>query len=353
LANLMFEVNSGAQDAKNNIEKIKKELRSRKVKIIAPDINESQMSYAITEGNKLMTGLDALKFVGEEAIKDIIEKRPFTSFFDFMSRIDSHKVRSNNIQALAASGSLDKFGISRKLIFLYCSDYRKKLQVWCKKHDPKTEEFVYPWTEEANWKNSELYALEQFYLGESFICRPYKAYGDFFMDPHNSISDIRKSTDKTNMPLMTVIVKDFFEFKVKKEKSKFYGKSMIKAVIEDKFGDQCSCTIFPDKWQMVQDRLKQINSKAEFIPGLALKFAGSTNNYDDNMGIILDRLYDISMFPSLPADLKAKKVNLKATKINEAPIITSPTPNLSLDDIEDYLVNNGLLDLDVDYDSDD
>jgi len=118
LANLMFEVNSNAQDSKSNIEKIKKELRDRKVKIIAPSINESQLSYTITEGNKLITGLDALKFVGEEAIKDIIEKRPFKSFYDFMSRVDSKKVRANNIQALAASGSLDIFGISRKLMFL-------------------------------------------------------------------------------------------------------------------------------------------------------------------------------------------------------------------------------------------
>jgi DNA polymerase-3 subunit alpha len=351
LANLMFEVNSNAQDSKSNIEKIKQELRQHKVKIIAPSVNTSQITYTITEDNKLITGLDALKFVGDDAIKDIIEKRPFKSFYDFMVRVDSKKVRANNIQALAASGALDEFKISRKLMYLYCSDYRKKLQVWCKKHDPMKEEFVYPWPKELDWSLPELYALEQFYLNEAFVCKPYHAYGKFFMKDHNTIKEIKKAKDKTNVPSVIAIVKDFFEFKVKKETSKYYGKSMIKAIIEDMFGEQCSCTIFPDRWEMVQERLKQIHSKATFDVGLAMRFSGNTNHYEDNVGIILDNLYDIAMAPSLPADLKAKKVNLKESRAklseNIATVITgtSDVANL-LEQIEDQLYDEGLIDLD-------
>ncbi len=347
LANLMFEVNSNAQDSKGNIEKIKREIRDNKIKIIPPNINRSQLTYAITDGNKLVTGLDALKFLGEEAIKDIIAKRPFNSFFDFMVRVDSKKVRANNIQALAASGALDEFKIPRKLIYLYCSDYRKKLQVWCKKHDPKTEEFVYPWTKEGEWRMSELYALEQFYLGESFVCKPYQAHGRFFAQDHNNITDIKKSADKTTMSSVIAIVKDYFEFKVKKETSKYYGQSMIKAVIEDMHGEQCSCTIFPDRWQTVQDRIKQVHSKATFDTGIALRFSGNTNDYDDNMGIILSNLYDVSLNPALPADLKAKKVSLKDTKPNKLKI--NKIDNL-LEQIEDHLYDEGLIDLDEDSD---
>lgn len=348
LANLMHEVNSNAQNAKSNIEKTKHELRFHKVKIIAPSINESKLTYTITEGNKLITGLDALKFVGDEAIKDIIEKRPFNSFFDFMVRVDSKKVRANNIQALAASGCLDDFKISRKLMYLYCADYRKKLQVWCKKHDPKTEEFVYPWTNEDEWTIPEIYALEQFYLGESFICKTYQAHGKFFANDHNTIKDIKKSKDKTIIPSVIAIVKDFFEFKVKKETSKYYGQSMIKAVIEDMYGEQCFCTIFPDRWQKVQDRLKQIHSKAEFEAGLVMRFSGNVNTYDDNTGIILDNLYDISMVPALPADLKAKKVNLKVAKSKLAPAdFKNPNEISGLqEEIEDELYDEGLIDLD-------
>src|SRR5690606_21997503 len=148
LANLMAEVNSNTPDAKINIDRIKTELKNLNVKILPPDINKSELTYTIIDGKTLLTGLDTLKFVGDDAIKDIIAKRPFKSFYDFMSRIDSKATRANAIQALAAAGCLDSFNIPRKLMFLYYSDYRKKFQVWSKKHNIETEEFSYPWTDE-------------------------------------------------------------------------------------------------------------------------------------------------------------------------------------------------------------
>ena len=357
LANLMAEVNSNSPDAKGKIEKIKKELKEHKVKILPPDINTSQLTYTISDGNKLLTGLDALKSVGDESIKDIIAKRPFKNFSDFMARVDSKKVRANNIQALAATGAMDCFKIPRKLIFLYCSDYRKKLQVWMKKHDPSKEEFIYPWPKELDWNISETYALEQFYLGESFSCKPCDAYGKFFKDNHVTAYEIKKSKDKTKLYPIKGLIRSFFEFKVKKETSKYYGQSMIKAIMEDKNGDQCSCTIFPDRWKIVQERIKNVNSKAEFDVGIALSFGGNTNSYEDDMGVILDDLYDIGTIPALPADLKAKKINLKEAKAKglNAPEVENWTNNSGqslLERIEDMLYDEGLIDLDEENDDD-
>ena len=61
----------------------------------------------------------------------------------------------------------------------------------------------------------------------------------------------------------------------------------------------------------------EIKKKAEFGSGIALHFAGNTNNYEDNMGIVLDQLYNLTLPPSAPADLKAKKINLKEAKAKE------------------------------------
>lgn len=346
LANLMAEVKSNAPDASSNIEKIKKELKDNKVKILPPDINKSKLSYAIFGENQLITGLDALKFVGDDAIKDIIEKRPFVSFFDFMSRVDSSKVRANNIQALIASGALDSFGLSRKVMYLYVSDYRKKLQVWLKKHDPSVEQFEYPWPKEGEWSLSERYALEQFYMGESFVCKPSDAYGSFFKDEHFTINQIRKMKDRSNASSIKGIIKDFFEFKVKKESSKFYGQTMIKATFEDKRGDHCSLTIFPDKLKVLQERIKMINSKVSFENGLAIHFSGTVNSYEDEIGIIFNDLFNISQIPSTPADLKAKKVSLKESKSKEK----SKEPASLLEEIEDSLYDQGLIDLDCETD---
>lgn len=341
LANLMAEVKSNSPDAKTNIEKIKSELRANKIKILPPDINKSKLQYSIIGENQLITGLDALKFVGDDAIKDIIEKRPFTSFFDFMVRVDSKKVRANNIQALIACGAMDSFKIPRKTMFLYVSDYRKKIQVWCKKHDPSKEEFVYPWVSESDWTIPEKYALEQFYMGESFICRAPVAYGNFFKDEHVTVKMLKKVKEKTLIPSMKGIVKDFFEFKVKKETSKYYGQAMIKATIEDKNGDQCSVTIFPDRWTEVQKRIKQISSKITFDVGLAMHFSGSANLYEDEVGVILDKLYFIEKPPSVPEDLKSKKVSLKEKKE------TAANSQISLfEQLENSLYDQGLIDLD-------
>lgn len=349
LANLMAEVKSNNPDARDNIEKIKQEIRRHKVKIIPPNINTSKLSYTITDDNRLITGLDALKYVSDDAIKDIIQKRPFDNFTDFMARVDSKKVRSNTIQALASSGCLDSFGLSRKLIFLYCSDFRKKLQQWLKKHDLTKEEFIYPWPEKSEWTKSELYALEQFYLGESFVCKPAEAYGKFFTEPHKNVKDIKAVKDKSKISPIRAIVRGFFEFKVKKETSKFYGMSMIKAIIEDAQGQTCGCTIFPDRWKVVQDRIKEVHSKAEFSSGLALSFAGTTNNYEDDIGIIMDELYNVSLIPALPEDLKPKKVSLKEAKL-KASVLVEAVSNTDdseklMDDIEDFLYDQGLIDI--------
>lgn len=351
LANLMAEVKSNAPDASSNIEKIKKELRDNNVKILPPDINKSKLSYAIQDTNNLITGLDALKFVGDDAIKDIIEKRPFKSFFDFMVRVDSKKVRANNIQALVASGAMDSFGLTRKTMFLYVSDYRKKLQIWLKKHDPAVEEFIYPWVNEGEWTISERYALEHFYMGESFICKSIDAYGHFFKNEHFTIGQIKKMKNKSNISSIKGIIKNFFEFKVKKETSKYYGQSMIKAVIEDKNGEQCSLTIFPDRWKEIQNRIKKIHSKTIFDVGLALHFSGNVNSYEDEIGIIFDKLYDIARIPSVPEDLKAKKISLKDNKNKKIESLDSISVNSInenlLEQIEDDLYEQGLIDLDV------
>lgn len=353
-ANLMAEVHSNAPAAKSNIEKYKKEIRAHKIKILPPNINTSQMTYVL-DGKNLITGLDALKSVGDEAIKDLIEKRPFKSFSDLMTRVNSSKVRANNIQALAVCGALDSFKLTRKQIFYYCSDYRKKLQIWLKKHDPLTEEFVYPFPNEPEFTLAEKYAFEMHYMNESFACAPGKAYNNFFSDNHDTIATIKKSENKTYLSSVKVILRDFFEFKIKKETSKMYGKAMAKLLIEDKFGNQCSATVFPDAWDQIQEHLK-FAKKIKFEPGIGINFAGNVNLYEDELGIIFNKIYSIAPVPQRPADLKPKKINLKTGKKTEKVDIEDASKSKPLNDsddlfeqLEDGLYEDGLLDLDGDF----
>lgn len=353
MANLKSEIQSNMKTARNNIEKIKSEIRKHNVKILPPDINRSNFSYTLHDAQTLITGFEALKFVGEDAIREVIEKRPFKNFFDFMVRCDSKALRSNTIQALAATGCLDGFGLTRKQVFLYCSDYRKKLQSWLKKHDPNKAELTYPWPAEADWALSEKYALEKTYLGEAFVCSKKQGYAPFFNDSSQIlVSYVRNCVDKKALPSMKVEVKSIFEFKVKKENSKSFGQEMAKLTVEDVNGDQCSLTIFPEKYRLVKERMKQLSKgKHKLEDGICIHFSGVTNFYEDETGILLDNFYNYAPPPSVPADLKAKKVSLRISKPKE----TKPDAdkNEIFSDLEDELFDEGLIEFNDPEDDDD
>lgn len=333
LANLMFEIGSAAPNAPENIQQIKKELRGIGVKILSPDLNKSKLHYEL-EGDSLLTGLNGIKFVGDDAIEDILNKRPFKDFFDFMVRVDSGPVRSNAIQALVASGALDSFGLSRKSMFLYCSDYRKKLQVWLKKNDPEKATFNYPFPKEPDWTLSEKYALEQKYIGEAFVCKPHQAYGTFFKDRHLSLDKVAKADDKTKLEPFRAIIVDLVELTVKKE-GKYFGHKMLRVLLEDMQGNHCHGTVFPSDYNNLLTKFQTLKMKLD--KGIALCFSGTTNLYNGEKSLIINNIYGISNIPQEPKDLKHKKVYLKDMK--------NKTLNL-FESVEDALIYNGLVEVD-------
>ena len=173
-------------------------------------------------------------------------------------------------------------------MYLYCSDYRKKLTVWRKKHDPEKETFEFPWPVEPEWSKAELYALERTYIGEAFICGKQEAYGNGrFFQKATTIREVREMTDKEKAASMFAEIKSVFEFSVKKERSKYLGQPMIKATIEDANNDQITLTIFPDTWKRIKGELR---GKHKFDMGLAIHFGATVNEYNDETGLVLDDL---------------------------------------------------------------
>lgn len=350
LANLKSEVKSNAKAASSNIQKIKAEIKKYNVKILPANINDSQLSYSMVDEKTLITGLDALKSVGDDGIREIITKRPFKNFCDFMLRCDSKAVRANTIQALAATGCLDCFGISRRLIFLYVSDYRKKLQTWVKARAKKNvvndDTFNYPWPKESDWSLPEKYALEKKYLGEAFVCGKRDAYGNFFKDQAIiNYKEIKDQLEKKHISSMKVEIKSLFEFKVKKEKSKIFGKDMVKASVEDVNGDQFTLTIFPDAYDSLKDRMKSLAPKQKFEAGISIHFSGFSNVYEDEVGVLMDKFYNFAPPPPLPENLKAQKVSLRVSrKANNETPPENPDKEHICEEVEDELFDEGLID---------
>jgi DNA polymerase-3 subunit alpha len=352
-ANLMSEVNSNAKVSSDNIGRIKAEIRRMGVNIQPPHINISEKAYKISDTNTLITGLNQLKFIGKDAIPEILEHRPFSSLEDMLSKVNGRLVRAPSVQAMAGSGSLDHFGMTRKQMYLYASDFKKKLQVWNKKHPG--EAFPYPWPDDVGeWTMPERYAMESYYIGEGLCCGMRDAYPGFFDNWAIKFSDLSTifpnpgaNGEKYFIPasqgIVEGVVKTYFEFKVKKETSKIFGQTMAKVDIEDPYGNTTSMTMFPSGLELFNERLRKLaGNKVVLEPGIAVHCSTSINWYEGEVSLIFENLMKAAPAPPLPSDLKARKVSMRIAAAPRSRKKTNKVnPDTFLEQVEDELIEEG------------
>ncbi|RJP71973.1 MAG: DNA polymerase III subunit alpha [Candidatus Abyssobacteria bacterium SURF_17] len=96
------------------------ECRRMNIPVLPPDVNLSELKFAVDNG-RIRFGLGAVKNVGENTIKTIIEERAkegtFNSLFDFCARVDSRAVNKRVIESLVKCGAFDTFGVARSRLF--------------------------------------------------------------------------------------------------------------------------------------------------------------------------------------------------------------------------------------------
>jgi DNA polymerase III subunit alpha len=86
------------------------------LEVLPPDVNVSAADFAVVEG-KIRFGLNAVKNVGETAVKAILASRSdgrFSSIWDFCERVDPQVVNKRALESLVKCGALDSTGASRK-----------------------------------------------------------------------------------------------------------------------------------------------------------------------------------------------------------------------------------------------
>mgnify|MGYP001276998713 CR=1 FL=1 len=92
------------------------EAQKMKIKIMAPDINESYRNFTVTKDG-IRFGLTAIKNVGVAAIDSIIANKksggPFSSFSDLCRRVDLRTVNKKVVESLIKAGAFDSFGQGR------------------------------------------------------------------------------------------------------------------------------------------------------------------------------------------------------------------------------------------------
>ncbi len=93
------------------------EARAMGIKILPPDINQSDVGFTVTKEGHIRFGLGAIKNIGSEIVNKIIRERekngPFKSIFDLGRRVPG--LNKKVLESLVWSGAFDSFGHPREV----------------------------------------------------------------------------------------------------------------------------------------------------------------------------------------------------------------------------------------------
>ncbi len=113
----------------NNIDEISKfmdESRRMGIEVLSPDVNESNLAFAVNKQGNVRFGLGGVKGVSQNAVLNLVEERenngPFKSIYDFIERVNLQMANKKTLEALAGSGAFDAFEVPRAAYFIEGKD---------------------------------------------------------------------------------------------------------------------------------------------------------------------------------------------------------------------------------------
>ncbi len=253
---------------RNNSDSILKymdECRSHDIKVLPPDINESEAHFTVS-GNAIRFGLAAVKGVGEAAIEFIMEARnqdgPFTGLYEFCERVTGTKVNKKVLEALIKCGAFDNTQGKRSQLLNALEDAMDHgARVFKEKSDSQLDLFAdsgmdlglpvsipeLPDMEE--YPPNELLSLEKEVLGFYISGHPLDKY-------ENEIRQFA-TADTRNLPELadkkTIRIGGIIKI-AKLHKTKKNGDLMAFCVLEDRYSS-VEVVVFPKVYNLVHPLL--------------------------------------------------------------------------------------------------
>ena len=109
----------------DEIKKIMDDCKKNGIKVLNPDINESDSKFTVNKQGEIRFGLGGIKGFGDNIVRAILAERTenglFADIFDFVERM-SGVVNRKAFEALLHSGAFDSFGLSRKQFLTPCKN---------------------------------------------------------------------------------------------------------------------------------------------------------------------------------------------------------------------------------------
>lgn len=177
------------------------ENRRMDIKIDPPCVNRSEADFFVQDG-RILYALGALKNVGMEAMRHIIDERNrnglFQSLFDFAQRVDMRLVNKRCFESLASGGAFDALEPNRAKIYLSIDILQSiGLRSLQERQSDQVDLFVQSQTdisepdlpETAPWSDLQVFANEEKAFGFYFKGHPLNVYQSIL--DHNKVRSLR------------------------------------------------------------------------------------------------------------------------------------------------------------------
>lgn len=270
------------------------ECRHMGIKVLPPDINESLVGFTIVpdsdslEGKGIRFGFSAIKNVGKAAIEAILDARKdgnFSSFADFISRVDGRRANKKVLESLIKVGALSGYG-SRASLLSSVDELKARI-----KPKIETQQGLFA-TEEADkfksgdnfklvdvaeFSDEELQSLERQLLGLSLSAKPlHELLGDLSALSTHKITEITRDI----LPAGQLIKVAGVISQVRTTLTKRSAQEMAFVKIEDETGT-IELVVFPKIFA---------STRAFWIENKALLVMGKVDFRDDSPSILVEAI---------------------------------------------------------------
>lgn len=138
-------------DNSDKIFEYMQESKNLGITILPPDINKSKDNFIALDRKTIIYSLLAIKNVGDKAVQEILLHQPYSSFEDFLTRVNRRVVNKRVIDTLIMAGVFDCFEPNRYKLYNY-------FHMYVAKDDAQLYD-------ESSWNNQVKYQLEKEYFG--------------------------------------------------------------------------------------------------------------------------------------------------------------------------------------------
>ncbi|MES2123403.1 MAG: DNA polymerase III subunit alpha [Gemmatimonadota bacterium] len=230
------------------------EARELGLEVLPPDVHESGFKFTVVGTRRLRFGLGAVRNVGGGAIDSIIAARSegaFTSFFDFVKRVDTRLCNKRVFESLIAAGACDSFGAHRAQLQATLDQALGEAQILQQEEAAGQESLFgdvvaatrveHTLPDVPQWTEAERLAKEKEILGFFISGHP--------LEQHRAVVELfgtRTTATLTEWSEHPVAIGAVITA-VKRQISKKTGKEYARVVLED-FHGTAEAIVFPEAW---------------------------------------------------------------------------------------------------------